>query len=42
MTKLMPVFIFGLIMAFISDKYSIVGFNQNGKKIYKKKETLFF
>lgn len=42
MNKLMPVFIFGLITSYISDKSSKVSFNEYGDKEYRKKDKLFF
>lgn len=42
MSKLLPVFIFGLIMAYISDKRAHIDFNKFGDKIYRHKEKIFF
>lgn len=42
MDKLMPVLVFSLIGAYISDKKSIVDFDRNGDFVYKKKEKLIF
>ena len=42
MSKLLPVFIFSLIMAYISDKRAHIDFNKFGDKIYRHKEKIFF
>ncbi len=42
MNKLMPVFIFGLVASYISDKNSKVSINRYGDREYKRKEKLFF
>lgn len=42
MSKLLPVFIFSLIMAYISDKRSLIDFNKCGDKVYRHKEKIFY
>lgn len=42
MSKLLPVFIFSLIMAYISDKRSLIDFNKFGDKVYRHKEKIFY
>lgn len=42
MSKLLPIFIIGVILAYISDKRALVEFDGYGDPIYRKKEKLFF
>ena len=42
MSKLLPVFIFSLIMAYLSDKRALIDFNKFGDKIYRHKEKIFY
>ena len=42
MSKLLPVFIFSLIMAYISDKRAHIDFNKFGDKIYRHRKDILF
>ena len=42
MSKLLPIFLLGVGLSFISDKRSLVGFDKYGDKIYKHKEKMIY
>lgn len=42
MSKLLPIFLLGVGLSFISDKRSLVGFDKYGDKIYKHKEKAIY
>ncbi len=42
MSKLLPIFLLGVGLSFISDKRSLVGFDKYGDKIYKHKEKIIY
>lgn len=42
MSKLLPIFIFGIILAYVSDRRAIVEFDSYGDRVYRKKDKLIF
>ena len=42
MSKLLPIFIFGIILAYVSDRRAIVEFDSYGDRVYRKKDKLVF
>lgn len=42
MSKLLPIFIFGIILAYVSDKRAIVELDSYGDRVYRKKDKLIF
>lgn len=42
MSKLLPIFIFGIILAYVSDKRAIVELDSYGDRVYRKKDKIIF
>lgn len=42
MSKLLPIFIFGIVLAYVSDRRAIVEFDSYGDRVYRKKDKLIF